>query len=124
MTCGQAVAIGGSQVLALGAGISRLGVAVVGGLTVGPSAKIDPRFSFRMATSLILAAGMLEPHHRAGGAHGLAAQAAAGLVVAGVVADCSVCFRTPSLDSARLLPPAAISAAAGIVFAALLVSGL
>jgi undecaprenyl-diphosphatase len=56
----QAIAVGTSQVLALVPGISRSGVTVVGGLASGLSAEAAARFSFLLATPIILAAGILE----------------------------------------------------------------
>lgn len=56
----QAVAVGTSQILALIPGISRSGVTVVGGLASGLGAEMAARFSFLLATPLILAAGVLE----------------------------------------------------------------
>jgi undecaprenyl-diphosphatase len=56
----QAIAVGTSQVLALIPGISRSGVTVVGGLASGLSAEVAARFSFLLATPIILAAGVLE----------------------------------------------------------------
>jgi undecaprenyl-diphosphatase len=56
----QAVAVGTSQVLALIPGISRSGVTVVGGMASGLGAETAARFSFLLATPIILAAGVLE----------------------------------------------------------------
>jgi len=56
----QAVIVGTTQVLALVPGISRSGVTVVGGLASGLSAEVAARFSFLLATPIILAAGVLE----------------------------------------------------------------
>lgn len=56
----QAIAVGTSQVLALIPGISRSGVTVMGGLASGLSAEMAARFSFLLATPIILAAGVLE----------------------------------------------------------------
>lgn len=56
----QAIAVGTSQVLALIPGISRSGVTMVGGLASGLSAEAAARFSFLLATPIILAAGVLE----------------------------------------------------------------
>ena len=124
MRFGQSIAIGVSQVLALIPGISRSGVTMVGGLAVGLSYETAARFSFLMATPIILAAGALELHKLHGGAHGLAAQAAVGLVVAGVVAYFSVRYLVKYFETRRLLPLAVISIAAGIVFTALLSTGI
>lgn len=56
----QAIAVGTSQVLALIPGISRSGITVVGGLASGLGAEMAGRFSFLLATPIILAAGVLE----------------------------------------------------------------
>jgi undecaprenyl-diphosphatase len=56
----QAIVVGASQVLALIPGISRSGVTVVGGLASGLGAEMAARFSFLLATPIILAAGVLE----------------------------------------------------------------
>ena len=56
----QAIAVGTSQVLALIPGISRSGVTIVGGLASGLSVEMAARFSFLLATPIILAAGVLE----------------------------------------------------------------
>jgi undecaprenyl-diphosphatase len=124
MRFGQAVAIGVSQVLALVPGLSRSGVTMVGGLAVGLGYETAARFSFLMATPIILAAGVLELHHLHGGAHGLLHQALAGFLVAGVVAYLSVRYLMRYFETRRLLPLAAISLAAGVAFSALLALGL
>ena len=123
MGFGQSVAIGVAQVFALIPGISRSGVTMVGGLAVGLGYETAARFSFLMATPIILAAGLLEVRHLHGGAHGLLAQAGVGLVVAGVVAYLSVRYLMHYFQTRRLLPLAAISAAAGVVFSVLLALG-
>ncbi|HLZ25850.1 MAG TPA: undecaprenyl-diphosphate phosphatase [Chloroflexota bacterium] len=56
----QAVAIGTSQVIALLPGFSRSGATMVGGLLVGLEHQSAARFSFLLATPIILAAGVLE----------------------------------------------------------------
>lgn len=56
----RAIAGGTSQVLALIPGISRFGVTVVGGLASGLGVEAAARFSFLLATPIILAAGVLE----------------------------------------------------------------
>jgi undecaprenyl-diphosphatase len=56
----QAVVIGTSQVIALLPGFSRSGATMVGGLLVGLEHQSAARFSFLLATPIILAAGVLE----------------------------------------------------------------
>ncbi|WP_273842866.1 undecaprenyl-diphosphate phosphatase [Rubrobacter calidifluminis] len=83
----QAVAVGTSQVLALIPGISRSGVTVVGGMASGLKAEVAARFSFLLATPIILSAGVLEVPKlvRYGTAHTLEV-ALFGGVVAGIAA--------------------------------------
>ena len=50
--------VGGSQILALFAGISRSGVTMVSGLTAGLSHEESANFSFLLATPVILLAGL------------------------------------------------------------------
>ena len=56
----RGVLIGAAQILALLPGISRSGVAMVAGLTQGLSHRDAARFSFLLATPVILAAGALK----------------------------------------------------------------
>jgi undecaprenyl-diphosphatase len=56
----QAVVIGTSQVIALLPGFSRSGATMVGGLLVGLEHQSAARFSFLLATPIILAAAVLE----------------------------------------------------------------
>jgi undecaprenyl-diphosphatase len=56
----QAIVIGTSQVIALLPGFSRSGATMVGGLLVGLEHQSAARFSFLLATPIILAAGVLE----------------------------------------------------------------
>jgi undecaprenyl-diphosphatase len=83
----QAVAIGTSQAIALLPGFSRSGATMVGGLLVGLEHQSAARFSFLLATPIILAAGVLEvptllrPESRAA-----LAPALIGGLVAGVLA--------------------------------------
>jgi undecaprenyl-diphosphatase len=56
----QGVLIGSAQILALLAGISRSGVTMVAGLLRGLSHEDAARFSFLLATPVILAAGALK----------------------------------------------------------------
>ena len=56
----QAIAIGMSQAIALVPGFSRSGVTMIGGLLVGLRHESAARFSFLLATPIILAAAALE----------------------------------------------------------------
>jgi undecaprenyl-diphosphatase len=60
LTVGRGVLIGCAQILALLAGISRSGATMVAGLTQGLSHRDAARFSFLLATPVILAAGVLK----------------------------------------------------------------
>jgi undecaprenyl-diphosphatase len=118
----QAILIGVAQVLALIPGFSRSGVTMVGGLAVGLSYETAARFSFLMATPIILAAGVLEVHklHM----HGLLVQSLVGFAVAGVVAYLSVRYLMRYFETHRLMPFALVSMAAGVVLTGLLLMGV
>ncbi len=116
----QAIGIGVAQILALVPGLSRSGVTIVAGLGSGLSYETAARFSFLLATPIILAAALLEMHKLHGGAHGLLHQSVLGFVVAGVVAYFSVRYLVRYFETRRLLPLAAVSAAAGVIFTVLL----
>ena len=60
LTLGRGVLIGAAQILALLPGISRSGATMVAGLTQGLSHRDAARFSFLLATPVILAAGVLK----------------------------------------------------------------
>ena len=82
---GEAAIIGFFQTFALLAGISRSGIAMVGGLARGLSHRDAARFSFLLATPVILAAGVLKLPSLAGpaGAH-IHGQVLVGAAVAGL----------------------------------------
>jgi undecaprenyl-diphosphatase len=83
----QAVGIGTSQVIALLPGFSRSGATLVGGLLVGLEHQSAARFSFLLATPIILAAGVLEvPKLLAPEARASLGPALVGGVIAGVTA--------------------------------------
>lgn len=89
----QAVVIGISQALALLPGFSRSGASMVGGLLVGLTHQAAARFSFLLATPIILAAGVLElPKLLKPEARPELGPALLGGVVAGVVAYLSTAF--------------------------------
>ena len=90
----DALLIGGWQCTALFPGISRSGATMVGGLLCGLGHEESARFSFLMATPIIIGASVLEipkmlHHPDAGGITGLSVIAG---IVAGIVAYASVAF--------------------------------
>jgi len=90
----DALLIGGWQCTALFPGISRSGATMVGGLLCGLGHEESARFSFLMATPIIIGASVLEipkmlHHPDAGGITGLSVVAG---VVAGITAYASVAF--------------------------------
>jgi undecaprenyl-diphosphatase len=112
----EAFVIGLFQTSALLAGISRSGVAMVGGLVRGLSHEDAARFSFLLATPVILAAGVLKLPTLFGPAgDGIHGQVVVGSVVAGVAAYLSVRFLTRYFETRTLLPFAIYSLAAGLI---------
>ena len=90
---GQAFWIGTAQALALIPGISRSGASLVGGLAAGLKNEAAARFSFLLATPVILGAGLLEvPKLLKPGMHHALGTAVFGGIVAGLVAYASVSF--------------------------------
>jgi undecaprenyl-diphosphatase len=89
----QACAIGTSQAVALLPGFSRSGATMVGGLLVGLEHQAAARFSFLLATPIILAAAVLEVPKLLQPANRAALPGALlGGVVAGVMAYLSTVF--------------------------------
>jgi undecaprenyl-diphosphatase len=111
----EAAIIGFFQTFALLAGISRSGISMVGGLARGLSHRDAARFSFLLATPVILAAGLLKLPSLAGPAgaqiHG---QVLVGAVVAGVASYVSVRFLTRWFETRTLTPFAIYSVVAGV----------
>lgn len=115
LSYGEAGIIGLFQTLALLAGISRSGVSIVGCLARGLSHRDAARFSFLLATPVILAAGVLKLPTLAGpaGAH-IQGHAVVGFLAAGVAAYVAVRFLTRYLETRTLIPFAVYSLVAGI----------
>jgi undecaprenyl-diphosphatase len=116
----EAGIIGGFQTFALLAGISRSGIAMVGGLLRGLSHRDAARFSFLLATPVILAAGLLKLPNLAGpaGAH-IHGQVLAGALVAGVASYVSVRWLTRYFETRTLTPFAIyclLAGAASIIY--------
>ena len=97
--------IGALQIAALFAGISRSGVSMVGGLWRGLDHEDAARFSFLLATPVILAAGVLKLPSLGGsaGAH-IHGQVIVGVSVAGVAAYFSVRFLMRWFHTRTLTP--------------------
>jgi undecaprenyl-diphosphatase len=101
----QAAMIGTVQILALLAGISRDGVAMVAGLFGGMAREDAARFAFLLATPVILAAGLLELPKLTGPlGHGIHGQILVGSVLAGLGAYVSVRFLTRYFQTRSLTP--------------------
>lgn len=112
---GWAATIGASQILALAPGISRSGIATVAGLVRGLSREDAARFSFLLATPVILAAGALKLGDLAGPlGDGIRPQVLFASVLSGVGAYLSVRFLTRYLARRSLRPFGAYCIAAGV----------
>ena len=111
----EAAVIGLFQTLALLAGISRSGVTMVAGLLRGLDHEDAAKFSFLLATPVILAAGVLKLPTLAGpaGAH-IHGQVLVGAAVAGVAAYLSVRFLTRYFTTRTLTPFAIYCLVAGV----------
>jgi undecaprenyl-diphosphatase len=107
--------IGTAQVLALLPGISRSGVTMVAGLLRGLSHEEAARFSFLLATPVILAAGMLKIPDLFGplGA-GIGGQVLVGSLASFVSAYLAVRFLTRYFHTRTLTPFAVYSGLAGL----------
>jgi undecaprenyl-diphosphatase len=114
MTLGRGTLIGSAQVLALLPGISRSGVTMVAGLLRGLSHEDAARFSFLLATPVILAAGALKIPDLFGplgaGIHG---QVLAGSLASFVSAYLAVRFLTRYFQTRTLTPFAIYCVLAG-----------
>lgn len=112
---GRATLIGAAQILALLPGISRSGATMVAGLLRGLSHEDAARFSFLLATPVILAAGVLKIPDLTGplgqGIHG---QVVAGSVLSGIGAYLSVRFLTRYFETRTLTPFAIYCVVAGL----------
>jgi undecaprenyl-diphosphatase len=111
----QAVLVGSTQILALAPGISRSGVATVGGMFRGLSREDAARFSFLLATPVILAAGVLKLGDLSGPlGDGIRGQVLFGSVLSGIGAYLSVRFLTRYLANRSLRPFGIYCIAAGV----------
>ena len=112
----RGVLIGSAQVLALLPGISRSGVTMVAGLTQNLSHRDAARFSFLLATPVILAAGVLKVPDLFGplGA-GIGGQILAGSIASFIAAYLSVQFLEKYFRTRTLIPFAVYSLVFGAV---------
>jgi undecaprenyl-diphosphatase len=101
----EALIIGSSQVLALLAGISRDGIAMVSGMFRGLSREDAARFAFLLATPVILAAGVLKIPDLTGPlGNGIRGQVLFGSVLSGIGAYLSVRFLVRYFQTRTLTP--------------------
>jgi undecaprenyl-diphosphatase len=112
----EAVVIGVAQILPLIAGISRSGVTMVAGLLRGLDHEDAAKFSFLLATPVILAAGLLKvpelTGHLGDGVHG---QILVGCICAAVAAYVSVKFLIHYFETRTLTPFAIYCLLAGVI---------
>ena len=114
----SALFIGASQALALLAGISREGVAMVGGLFRGLDNENALRFAFLLSTPVILAAGVLKVPDLTGSlGNGIRGQVIAGSVAAVLGSVAAVVFLTRYFKTRTLVPFAVYSLAFGLASA-------
>jgi undecaprenyl-diphosphatase len=100
-----ALIIGSSQILALAPGISRSGTAMATGLFKGLSHQAAARFSFLLATPVILAAGVLKiPDLMGPLGNGIRGQVLLGSLLSGLAAYVSVRFLSRYFEHRSLRP--------------------
>jgi undecaprenyl-diphosphatase len=111
---GEAAAVGVAQVFALLPGISRSGITMVTGLARGLDHEDAARFSFLLATPIILAAGIYKlPDLLGPNGDGVGPQILVGSIAAGITAWLSVRFLTRWFATRTLLPFAVYSLVVG-----------
>lgn len=112
----ESLVVGGAQVFALIPGISRSGITMVTGLIRGLDHTDAARFSFLLATPIILAAGVYKlPDLLGHNGDGVRMEVLAGSLAAGIAAYLSVRFLTGYFRTRTLLPFAIYSIVVGIV---------
>ena len=101
----ESIAIGLAQAFALLPGISRSGITMVAGLARGLDHEDSARFSFLLATPIILAAGVYKlPDLLGANGDGVRPQILVGSIVAAVAAYVSVRFLTRYFTTRTLTP--------------------
>jgi len=112
----EAGAIGVAQIGALFAGISRSGITMVAGLVRGLDHEDAARFSFLLATPIILAAGVYKLPDLAGHlGDGIRGQALVGALFAAFAAFLSVRFLVKFFETRTLTPFAIYSLVVGAI---------
>jgi len=112
----EAGVVGVAQVGALFAGVSRSGITMVAGLARGLDHEDAARFSFLLATPIILAAGLYKIPDLAGHlGNGVRGQALVGSIFAGVAAYLSVRFLMRFFETRTLVPFAIYCLAFGAI---------
>jgi undecaprenyl-diphosphatase len=112
----EGIAVGAAQALALLPGFSRSGATITGGLLMGLRHEAAARYSFMLATPIILAAGVLEvPKLFAADANIGLGIAAMGFVISGITAYLAVRFLVKYFETERLDPFGYYCIAFGIV---------
>ena len=112
----EAGVVGVAQVGALFAGVSRSGITMVAGLVRGLDHEDAARFSFLLATPIILAAGLYKIPDLAGHlGDGVRGQALVGSIFAGVAAYFSVRFLMRFFETRTLVPFAIYCLAFGAI---------
>ncbi len=112
----SSVLIGASQALALLAGISREGVAMVGGLFRGLDNENAMRFSFLLSTPVIFAAGLLKVPDLLGPlGNGIRLQVLAGALAAAAASLFAIVFLSRYFKTRTLLPFAVYSLVFGFI---------
>lgn len=111
----RGTAVGASQILALLPGVSRSGISMLGGMAAGLSHRDAARFSFLLATPVILAAGVLKLPDLFGplGA-GIQGQVLAGSIASFVFALLAVGFLDRYFRTKTLTPFAIYCFVAGV----------
>jgi undecaprenyl-diphosphatase len=120
LTVPRAVAIGVAQIAALVAGISRSGITMIGGIYSGLTHEDSARFSFLLATPIILAAGVYQlPEVFGKEGAGIHGQMLLGAVCAAVGAYFSVRYLDKYFQNRTLRPFGLYCIGAGIFMLAL-----
>ncbi|WP_375502099.1 undecaprenyl-diphosphate phosphatase [uncultured Jatrophihabitans sp.] len=122
---GQSVLVGAAQVAALAPGISRSGITMAAGVTAGWGNQQAARFSFLLATPVILAAGVLKVPDLFGPlGDGIRGQVLFGSVLSGIGAYVAVRFLDRWFANRTLRPYALYCVVAGIVALVLVRAGV